>query len=64
MNFDLNLKVLPLKPFSVTNNSVGSRTAAASHMDHNSSAHIVHRGHSQTGAETFKVPINNPMDVY
>ena len=59
MNFDLNLKVLPLKPFSVTNNSVGSRTAAASHMDHNSSAHIVH-----TGAETFKVPINNPMDVY
>ena len=37
-----------LKPLSVTNNSVSSRTAAASHMGHNSSAHAVRRSSLRT----------------
>ena len=31
-------------PLSVTNNSVGSRTAAASYVEHNSSTHVVRSG--------------------
>ena len=43
-----------LKPLSVTNNSVGSRTAAASQVGHNSSARVASSGHSRTNALSCK----------
>ena len=43
-----------LKPLSVTNNSFDSRSATASHMGHNSSAHVVRSGSSQTDAVICK----------
>ena len=39
-----------LLPLSVTNTSVHSRTAAASHVGHNSNAHVVRSGRSRTDA--------------
>ena len=39
-----------LEPLSVANNSVGSPTAAASHVDHNRSAHVARSGRSRTDA--------------
>ena len=44
--------LLALQPLSVTNNSVNSRTAYSSHVDHNSSSsvHIARSGRSQTDA--------------
>ena len=42
-----------LKPLSVTTDSVGSQTEGVSHVDHQSSAHINHSGHSQTDAIIF-----------
>ena len=38
------------KPLSVTNNSVGSRSAAADHEGNDSSAHVACSGRSQTDA--------------
>ena len=43
-----------LKPLSVTNNSVGSRTATASQVGQNSSAYIARSGRSRTDAVICK----------
>ena len=39
-----------LKPLPVTNNSVSSRTYAASHVGHNSCAHVIRSSSSRTDA--------------
>ena len=41
------------RPISVTNNNVSSRTGVASHVDHNSSAHVARSGRSRTDAVIY-----------
>ena len=42
--------MMTLVPISATNNSVGSRTAAAGNMSAAIVAHLAHSGHSRTDA--------------
>ena len=52
-----------LETLSVTNNSVGLRTAAACHVDQNSSSYVVHSGRLRTDADICNWKVSKTAEL-